>query len=33
MNEKQQRNYDLQERLIESALRVLDVVRPIGRTG
>ncbi len=24
MNEKQQRNYDLQERLIESAVRVLD---------
>ncbi len=26
MNEKQQRNYDLQERLIEFAVRVLNVV-------
>jgi len=28
MNEKQQRNYDLQERLIEFVVRVLDVVDP-----
>ncbi len=28
MNEKQQRSYDLQERLIEFAVRVLDVVDP-----
>ena len=29
MNEKQQRNYDLQERLIEFAVRVLDVVESL----
>ena len=35
MNEKQQRNYDLQERLIEFAVRVLDVVEslPNSRAG
>ena len=29
MNEKQQRSYDLQERLIEFAVRVLDVVESL----
>ena len=29
MNEKQQRNYDLQERLIEFAVRVLNVVESL----
>ena len=29
MNEKQQRNYDLQERLIEFAVRMLDVVESL----
>ena len=29
MNEKQQRNYDLQEWLIEFAVRVLDVVESL----
>ncbi len=29
MNEQQQRNYDLQERLIEFAVRVLDVVESL----
>ena len=29
MNEKQRRNYDLQERLIEFAVRVLDVVKSL----
>ena len=29
MNEKQQRNYDLQERLIEFAVRVLDGVESL----
>jgi len=29
MNEKQQRDYDLQERLIESAVRVLDAVESL----
>ena len=35
MNEKQQRNYDLQERLIEFAVRVLNVVEslPNSRAG
>ena len=35
MNEKQQRNYDLQERLIEFAVRVLNVVEslPNSRVG
>ena len=35
MNEKQQRNYDLQERLIEFAIRVLNVVEslPNSRAG
>ncbi len=29
MNEKQQRNYDLQKRLIEFAVRLLDVVESL----
>ncbi len=35
MNEKDQRNYDLQERLIEFAVRVLNVVEslPNSRVG
>ncbi len=32
MNEKQQRNYDLQERLIEFAVRVLNVVESLANS-